>query len=31
MVHENTKNLKLEVAPDETTLTLWDVVTRMVR
>jgi hypothetical protein len=31
MVHENTKNLKLEVAPDETTLTLWDAVTRMVR
>jgi hypothetical protein len=30
MVHENAKNLNLEVAPDDTTLTLWDVVTRRV-
>jgi hypothetical protein len=30
MVHENTKNLNLEVAPDDTTLTLWDAVTRRV-
>jgi hypothetical protein len=30
MVHENTKNLKREVAPDDTTLTLWDAVTRKV-
>jgi hypothetical protein len=30
MVHENTKNLKWEVAPDDTTLTLWDAVTRKV-
>jgi hypothetical protein len=28
MVHENIKNLNLEVAPDDTTLTLWDAVTR---
>jgi hypothetical protein len=31
MVHENTKNLNLEVAPDDTTLTLWDAVTRRVQ
>jgi hypothetical protein len=30
MVHENVKNLNLEVAPDDTTLTLRDVVTRRV-
>jgi hypothetical protein len=30
MVHENTKNLNLEVAPDDTTLTLRDAVTRRV-
>jgi hypothetical protein len=30
MVHENAKNLNLEVAPDDTTLTLWDVVTRRI-
>jgi hypothetical protein len=31
MVHENVKNLKLEVAPDDTMLTLWDAVTRRVQ
>jgi hypothetical protein len=31
MVHENAKNLNLEVAPDDTTLTLRDAVTRMVQ
>jgi hypothetical protein len=31
MVHENVKNLNLEVAPDNTTLTLWDAVTRRVQ
>jgi hypothetical protein len=31
MVHENVKNLNLEVAPDDTTLTLRDVVTRRVQ
>jgi hypothetical protein len=30
-VHENVKNLKLEVPPDDTTLTLWDVVSRRVK
>jgi hypothetical protein len=30
MVDENTKNLNLKVAPDDTILTLWDAVTRMV-
>jgi hypothetical protein len=30
MVYENAKNLKLEVPPDDTTLTMWDVVTRRV-
>jgi hypothetical protein len=30
MVHENTKNLNLEVSPDDTTLTLQDAVTRRV-
>jgi hypothetical protein len=30
MVHENMKNLNLELAPDDTTLTLWDAVTRRV-
>jgi hypothetical protein len=31
MVHENAKNLNLEVAPDDTTLTLWDTMTRRVQ
>jgi hypothetical protein len=31
MVHENVKNLNLEVAPDDTTLTLQDAVTRRVQ
>jgi hypothetical protein len=31
MVHENAKNLNLEVAPDDTTLTLQDAVTRRVQ
>jgi hypothetical protein len=31
MAHENTKNLNLEVAPDDTALTLRDVVTRRVQ
>jgi hypothetical protein len=31
MVHENMKNLNLEVTPDDTTLTLWDAVTRRVQ
>jgi hypothetical protein len=31
MVHENMKNLNLEVAPDDMTLTLWDAVTRRVQ
>jgi hypothetical protein len=31
MVHENVKNLNLEVAPDDTTLTLWDAMTRRVQ
>jgi hypothetical protein len=30
MLHENVKNLKFEVPPDDTTLTLHDVVTRKV-
>jgi hypothetical protein len=30
-VHENTKNLKLEVPPDDTTLTLRDVFIRRVQ
>jgi hypothetical protein len=30
MVHENTKNLNLEVAPNDTTLTMRDAVTRRV-
>jgi hypothetical protein len=30
MVHENAKNLNLHVAPDDTTMTLWDAVTRRV-
>jgi hypothetical protein len=30
MVHENSKDLKLEVPPDDTTLTIRDVVTRRV-
>jgi hypothetical protein len=31
MVHENSKDLKLEVPPDNMTLTLWDAVTRRVQ
>jgi hypothetical protein len=31
MVHENVKNLNLELAPDDTILTLWDAVTRRVQ
>jgi hypothetical protein len=31
MEHENAKNLKLEVPPDDTTLTPWDAVTRRVK
>jgi hypothetical protein len=31
MVHENVKNLNLEVPPDDTALTLWDAVTRRVQ
>jgi hypothetical protein len=27
MVHENMKNMTLEVPPDDTTLTMWDVIT----
>jgi hypothetical protein len=30
MVHENSKDLKLEVTPDDTTLTMRDAVTRRV-
>jgi hypothetical protein len=30
MVHENVKNMKLEVPPDDTTLTLRDAITRRV-
>jgi hypothetical protein len=30
MVHENSKDLKLEVPPDDMMLTLWDAVTRRV-
>jgi hypothetical protein len=31
MVHDNSKDLKLEVPTDDTTLTMLDVVTRMVQ
>jgi hypothetical protein len=31
MVYENLKNLKLEVPLDDTTLAVWDAVTRRVR
>jgi hypothetical protein len=31
MVHENAKNMKLEVPPDDTTLTLRDAITRRVQ
>jgi hypothetical protein len=31
MVHENSKDLKLEVPPDNMTLTMWDAVTRRVQ
>jgi hypothetical protein len=31
MVHENLNDLKLEVPPDDTTLTLWDTVTRRIQ
>jgi hypothetical protein len=30
MVHENSKDLKLKVPLDDTMLTLWDAVTRMI-
>jgi hypothetical protein len=30
-VHDNSKDLKLEVPPDDTTLTMWDAVTRRVQ
>jgi hypothetical protein len=30
MVHENVKNMNLEVPPDDATLTPWDVITRRV-
>jgi hypothetical protein len=30
MVHENMKNMNLKVPPDDTTLTLWDMITRRV-
>jgi hypothetical protein len=30
MVHENSKNLKLKVPPDDTTLTMWDAIARRV-
>jgi hypothetical protein len=31
MVHDNSKDLKLEVPPDDTTLIMWDAVTRRVQ
>ncbi len=31
MVHENSKNMKLEVPPDDTTLTMRDAITRRVQ
>jgi hypothetical protein len=31
LMHENSKDMKLEVPPDNTTLTLWDAVTRRVK
>jgi hypothetical protein len=31
MVHENSKDLKVEVPPDDTTLTMWDAVTIMIQ
>jgi hypothetical protein len=31
MVHDNLKDLKLKMPPDDTTLTMWDVVTRRVQ
>jgi hypothetical protein len=31
IVYENVKNMKLEVPPDDTMLTLWDILTRMVQ
>jgi hypothetical protein len=31
MVHDNSKDLKLKVPPDDTTLTMWDAVTRRVQ
>jgi hypothetical protein len=30
MVHENSKDLKLKVPPDDMMLTLWDALTRMI-
>jgi hypothetical protein len=31
MVHEDSKDMKLKVPPDDTRLTMWDAVTRMVQ
>jgi hypothetical protein len=31
MVHENLKDMKLEVPPDDTMLTLWDAISRRVQ
>jgi hypothetical protein len=31
MVHENLKNMKLELPPNDTTQTLWDAITRRVQ
>jgi hypothetical protein len=31
MVHDNLKDLKLEVPPDDTTLTMWDAVARRIQ
>jgi hypothetical protein len=31
IVHENSKDLKLKLLPDDTTLTMWDAVTRSVQ
>jgi hypothetical protein len=30
MVHDNSKNLKLKVPPDDTTLTMWHAIARRV-
>jgi hypothetical protein len=31
MVHDNLKNVKLKVPPDDTTLNMWDAITRRVQ